>query len=210
MSDHDSPQHRGWWALVLVGVLTLAFGIAAVLLPAAILTARLLDVIFGVAKPLSGSFTAVAAFLALVALVLIDGLLSLFGKAVTGKHASTIRGVVGLAVAIIAIFWPGRVVFVAVELIGLWALLVGILEILFARYSDDNARDRALHVIAAIALIVMGVGLMRWVFLGAIVVSVLVGIAAAVRGVSLIVIGVSRRLHGKEANEKQMVERSAA
>ena len=110
MSHYDSVEQLSWWKLVLMGLLAIAFGIAAILLPAGILTARVLDVIFGVAKPLSTSMTAVAALLALVALVAIDGLVSLLGTGGIVKRASIIRGVVGVAVAIAAIFWPDRTV----------------------------------------------------------------------------------------------------
>jgi len=85
-----------------MGFLAIAFGIAAVALPAGIASARILDVIFNVAKPFSASTTAVAALLALVALVAIDGMVNLFGPA-TDKRASRVRGILGLAVAIGAV-----------------------------------------------------------------------------------------------------------
>jgi len=206
---HDSREEWSWWKLVLTGVLGIAFGIAAVALPAGILSARILDAIFGVAKPFSASMTAVAALLALVALVAIDGMMNLFGAA-TDKRASRVRGVLGLVIAVTAICWPGRTIYVAVELIGLWAILVGVLELLVARYSGEGPKDRALFVIAAFASIVVGVGLMRWVFVGAIVISALVGIAAAARGISLIIIGVSERLHQPDGTGKQAMGRDAA
>lgn len=59
--------------------------------------------IFGNAKPLSGSMAAVAALLGLVALVAVDGLLNLFGVGVVDKHAARIRGLAGVAVAIAAV-----------------------------------------------------------------------------------------------------------
>jgi uncharacterized membrane protein HdeD (DUF308 family) len=188
-SQHlDAP--RSWWKLILGGVLAFAFGIAAVLFPAKIMFGRILDVIFGQAKPLSGSMTAVAALLALVALVAVDGLINLFGAGVTDKSAARIRGIAGIAVAIAAVFWPGITAAVAVELIGLWAVLIGVLELAFAH---DAAKDRTLQIIAAIALIAIGVGMMRWVFAGAVMVTAVVGVAAAARGVSLILSGIHER-----------------
>ena len=77
--------------------------------------------------------------------------------------------------------------YVAVNLIGLWAILIGVLELDLASHS---AKDRALLIIAAFASIAIGVVLMRWVFAGAVLVSAIVGIAAAARGVSLIVSGI--------------------
>ena len=209
MLHFDSEMSGAWWELVLTGVLAIAFGIAAVALPAGTLSARILDVIFGVAKPLSAGTTAVASLLAFVALVAIDGMVHLFG-ADGDKRASRVRGVIGVAAVIAVIGWPGRTIYVAVELIGLWAILVGILELLVARYSGEGPKDRALFVIAAFASIVVGVGLMRWVFVGAIVISALVGIAAAARGISLIIIGVSERLHQPDGTGKQAMGRDAA
>jgi uncharacterized membrane protein HdeD (DUF308 family) len=148
MSSQHTDAPRSWWKLILSGLLAFALGIAAVLLPANIMFARILDVIFGQAKPLSGRMTAVAALLALVALVAVDGLINLFGSGVINQRAARIRGIVGIAVAIAAVFWPGITAFVAVELIGLWAVLVGVLELIFARESGKDAKDRALLIIA--------------------------------------------------------------
>lgn len=209
LHDH-SRQQRSWWQLVLTGFLAFAFGIAAIALPAGILSARLLDVIFGVAKPLSASMTAVAGLLALVAVVAIDGLVNLLGTGMSDKRASRIRGVVGVAVVIAAVVWPGRTVYVAVELIGLWAILIGVLELLFARYSSEDAKDRALLIIAAIASIGMGVGVMKWAFAGAVLISAIAGIAAGARGVSLLISGISARIHRHDGAGDPAIGRSAA
>jgi uncharacterized membrane protein HdeD (DUF308 family) len=192
---HYDSSKRSWWKLILTGILAIACGIAAVALPAGIMFGRILDAIFGAEKPLSGGMTAVAALLAFVVLVAIDGLVNLFGAGLMDKRASRLRGVVGVLVAIAAVFWPGRTVFVAVELIGLWAILIGVLELAFARYSGEDTKDRALLIIGAVAAVVIGVGMMRFAFAGAVVVSAVVGIAAAARGVSLIMSGISERMH---------------
>ena len=190
MTNQNPVVPRNWWKLILSGLLAFAFGIAIVYLPTQIMFRRILDVIFGDAKQMSGGMTAVGALLALVAVVASDGLINLFGAGVMNKSASRIRGMAGVAGAIAALFWPGITAFVAVEIIGLWAVLLGVLELAFAH---DAAKDRALTIIAAIALIAVGVGIMRWVFAGAVVVSAVVGVAAAARGVSLILSGIYER-----------------
>jgi uncharacterized membrane protein HdeD (DUF308 family) len=192
-TSEQAEAPRSWWKLVLTGLLAFIFGIAAVLLPANIMFGRILDVIFGHAKRFSGSMTAVAILLALVALVAIDGLVNLFGPGVMDKRAAKVRGVVGVVAAIAAVFWPGMTVYTAVELIGLWAVLVGLLELVFARNSAKDKKDRVLMIIAGIAAIVIGIGMMKWVFAGAVVISAIVGIAAVARGVSLIISGISER-----------------
>jgi len=190
MGEPHLGAQRSWWKLILTGVLAFAFGIAAILLPANIMFGRILDVIFGRAKSPSGSMTAVAVLLALVAVVAMDGLLNLFGTGVIDKRGTRLRGVVGVAVVLTAVLWPGVTAFVAVELIGIWAVLIGVLELVFAH---DSTHDRAPLLIAAIASIALGVGMMRWAFAGAVVVSAVVGVAAAARGISLIVSGIRER-----------------
>jgi len=61
MSNQDTGKQKSWWKLVLIGFLAIVFGLDAIVFPAGIIIGRILDVIFGAARPLSGSMTAVAA-----------------------------------------------------------------------------------------------------------------------------------------------------
>jgi uncharacterized membrane protein HdeD (DUF308 family) len=194
MQHRRSATGRRWWVFILTGLLAIAFGVGAVALPASIILGRFLDMLFGIAKPLSGSMTAVAILLALAALVVIDGFLNLLGISASDKLVARVRGVVGTSVAIAAIFWPGRTSYVAVELIGLWAISIGILELAFARNSDNRSK-RLLLIIGAIVAISIGVAIMKWTFAGAVLVSAAIGVAAAARGVALVLIGISERSH---------------
>ncbi len=209
MPHRDADEQPNWWQLVLTGILAIAFGAAAIVLPVGILSTRILDALFGEAKPLSGGMTAVAALLALVAVIAIDALVHLLGTGVVSKRASRIRGIVGVVVVIAAIFWPDWTVFAAVKLIGIWAILIGVLELFFARYSSKDGKERALFIIAAIASIAVGVLIMKEVLFGAVLVSALIGVAAAARGISLIVLGVSHRFRHGEPSAKRAVRGAA-
>ena len=202
MSDHSSEDQRSWWKHVLTGFLAIAFGFAAITLPAGIMFGRIVDVIFGTAKPLSGSMSAVAALLALTGLVAVDALVNLFGTGVMDKRASRIRGAIGVVVVIAAVFWPGRTVYFAVELIGLWAIVVGVLELMIVRYSGEDAKNRGLLVIAALASIVIGVAVMKWAFVGAVLVNALIGVAAAAHGISLIMGGIGERINSHAEGDR--------
>lgn len=192
MSEH-APQ--SWWKQILIAVGAIVFGICAIVFPARIMIGRLLDDIFGGAKPLSASMTAVATLLALVAMVAIDALVNLFGSGVMDKGRMRIRGAIGAVALLTAIFWPGKTAYIAVELIGLWAIAVGVLELMYARYSHQDKKGRALIIAAGIASIALGVGIMAWAIVAAVAISVLVGLAAMARGVSLMMTGISDRLH---------------
>jgi uncharacterized membrane protein HdeD (DUF308 family) len=193
MFDEDKKDQPIWSKRVLIGILAIAFGLCAIAFPAGIMFGRTLDVVFGQAQRYSVSLTAVAALLAIVALVAVDGLVHLFGLSVKDKRTNRLRGVAGVAVALVAIFWPGQTAYIAVELIGLWAILVGVLELFAARFLRETAKNRSLLAFAAIASVLMGVGVMIWAFIGAVVISAAVGIASVARGVSLIMSGFSER-----------------
>jgi uncharacterized membrane protein HdeD (DUF308 family) len=206
----DVSKSRSWWKLVLTGLLAFAFGLAAILLPARIMFERILDVIFGGAKRYSGGMTAVAALLALVALVAIDGLLNLFGSGVMeNKVGARIRGVVGVAVAAAAILWPGITAYVAVQLIGFWAVLIGILELVLAKRRGKQAKDRGLTILSALAFIAIGVCMMKWVFTGAVLVSSVVGVAALARGIGLIASGIHERAEQAKLSEAGQIGRAS-
>jgi uncharacterized membrane protein HdeD (DUF308 family) len=208
LSQHSEP--RSWWKSVLAGLLAFAFGIAAVGLPAGIMFQSFLDVISGQAKPLSGGMTAVAALLALAALVAVDGLLHLVGAGVVDKWSAGLRGAAGIAVVLAVVFWPAITVVVAVEMIGAWTIVVGLLELIAAEKSGEDGKDRAVLIIAAIASMVIGVAMMKWVYAGAVVASAVIGVAAAARGVSLILNGINQRSKQSDGSRKQAVNREAA
>jgi uncharacterized membrane protein HdeD (DUF308 family) len=206
----QQSEGRSWWRLVLGGLLAFVFGLAAVLLPAGIMFRRFLDVISGHSKPLSGGMTAVAALLALGELVAIDGLLHLFGAGVIGKWTAGLRGVAGIAVAAAVVFWPAITVVVAVEVIGAWTILVGVLELIAATKSGEDGKERAVLIIAGIASMVIGVAMMNWVYVGAVAASAVIGVAAAARGISLILSGIRQRRKQFDEGGKQAVKREAA
>jgi uncharacterized membrane protein HdeD (DUF308 family) len=210
MVSQQSEKSRSWWKLVLAGLLAFAFGIAAVGLPAGIMFQRFLDVISGHANPLSGGMTAVAALLALAALVAVDGLLHLFGAGVIGKWSAGLRGVAGIAFVAAIVFWPAITVVVAVEVIGAWTIFVGVLELIAATKSGEEGKDRAVLIIAAIASMVIGVAMMKWVYAGAVAASAVIGVAAAARGISLILSGIRQRSKQFDGSQKQAIKREAA
>jgi uncharacterized membrane protein HdeD (DUF308 family) len=85
-----------------------------------------------------------------------------------------------------------------------------VLELVYARHSSRKKEDRVLFIISGIAAIVLGVGMMIWVFEAAVLVSAVVGIAAIARGFSLIISGVRQRASESGGNGKPATERRAA
>jgi uncharacterized membrane protein HdeD (DUF308 family) len=117
---------RNWWLLLLRGIVSILFGVAAFAWPR--LTVLALALLYG-------------------AYALADGILSL-GAAVGGGSERTtpawwlvLVGVLGIAAGIIAFLWPGITAFALVMLIGAWALAIGVFEIIGAirlRHEINN------------------------------------------------------------------------
>jgi uncharacterized membrane protein HdeD (DUF308 family) len=116
---------KGWWILLLRGIAGILFGILAFVWPG--LTLLTLVLLYG-------------------AFALVDGVLSLIA-AFTGsaKPVPTwwlvVVGVLGVGAGVVAFAWPGITAIALVLLIGAWALVHGIFEIIGAiqlRKEIDN------------------------------------------------------------------------
>jgi len=107
---------RNWWALALRGVAAILFGLAAFILPG--VTLAVLIVLFG-------------------AYALIDGALAIVaGVRAAGHHerygSLLVRGVLGIAAGIVAFVAPALTAVALTLLIGAWAIITGVLEIIAA------------------------------------------------------------------------------
>src|SRR5229473_8458800 len=104
---------RNWWALALRGALAVLFGVAAFVMPG--LTLVVLIALFG-------------------AYALIDGVLAIVAGVRAAEHheryASLLwRGLCGVAAGIVAFLAPAITAVVLTLLVGVWAVITGVLEI---------------------------------------------------------------------------------
>jgi uncharacterized membrane protein HdeD (DUF308 family) len=167
-----------WWAVALRGILAIVFGIVALAFPGATLLS--LAVVFGAYAFVSGVFTIVAAF----------------GSRGRDAVWYVLDGILGIAVGLATFFFPGIAAQALVLLIGVWAILMGIFEVI-AGFELPIKRDWLL-VIAGIASIVFGVLVFVYPATGALAITWLIGIYALVFGVTMLVFGVRLRgMRGK-------------
>ena len=105
---------RYWWTLGPRGLSAVAFGLIALIWPAA--TLSVLVLLFG-------------------AYALIDGLFALGGALFGGSSIGdrrgwlVLEGIVGIATGVITVVWPSLTTTVLVSLVATWAILTGVLEI---------------------------------------------------------------------------------
>jgi uncharacterized membrane protein HdeD (DUF308 family) len=162
-----------WWAVALRGILAIVLGIVALVFPGATLVS--LAIVVGAYAFIDGVFAIVGAF----------------GH--RGREAVwyVLDGILGIAVGVATFFLPGITAQALVFLIGLWAILTGIFEVI-AGFELPIERDWLL-VLAGVASIIFGVLVFANPGSGAVAVVWLIGIYALVFGVTMLVFGIRLR-----------------
>ena len=164
---------RKWWVVALRGILAIVFGIVALVYPGITLVA--LALVFG-------------------AYVFVDGLFAIFtGIGHGGREAVwyVLEGILGIAVGIATFFYPGITAQALVFLVGFWAILTGIFEVI-AGFELPISRDWLL-ALAGIVSIVFGVLIFVNPGSGALAVVVLIGMYALLFGATLLILGIRLR-----------------
>jgi uncharacterized membrane protein HdeD (DUF308 family) len=171
-----------WWAVALRGIVAIVFGIVALAFPGATLVS--LALVFGAYALVDGVFTIVSAL----------------GRRGRDVVWYVLDGILGIAVGLATFFFPGITAQALVLLIGLWAILTGIFEVI-AGFELPIKRDWLL-VIAGIASISFGVLVFVYPASGALAITWLIGIYALVFGSTMLVFGIRLRgMRGKLTNQ---------
>jgi len=162
---------RNWWLVVLRGVAAVVFGLLALLWPGPTLVA--LAVVFGV-------------------YVLVDaGAVGYAGvRAERGTRAPLIvQSVLALIVGLVALLWPLAAVVALVFVVGAWAVVTGIGEIITAVRLRAQISSEWLLIFVGALSVIFGLLLWFWPLEGAQALVFVVGIYAIVFGVVLVVAG---------------------
>jgi uncharacterized membrane protein HdeD (DUF308 family) len=179
-----------WWALVLRGIAAIAFGILAFVWPQITLTA--LVFLWGAYAIVDGGF-AIAA-----------------GIKTYGEHKRwwvlLLEGVLSVVAGVIAFVIPGITALVLLILIGAWAIVSGVFEIVAAIQLRKHIAGEWLLALAGIVSVLFGLALFVNPSAGALAVVWLIGAYATVFGVLLIALGV--RLHSLVRSVDRMTPRT--
>jgi uncharacterized membrane protein HdeD (DUF308 family) len=176
---------RHWWLITLRGVAVIIFGILAFAWPE--LTLLTLVLLFG-------------------AYALVDGILGI----ITGIAAKGVReqwwvmilgGVAGIIVGVLTFLWPGITALVLLYIIAAWALITGILEIVFAIQLRRLISHEWLMILAGILSILFGLLLVLLPGPGALSLIWLIGAYALVFGIAQIVFSLRLRSIGKKIKD---------
>lgn len=167
---------RNWWAIGLRGVIGILFGLVALFLPGATMLSLVL--VFAVYAFVDGLF----------------GIVSAVRAAREGERWGylVLEGLVSIAAAAIAVFWPGITVVAFVFLIAFWAILTGIFE-LTAAYRLEFIDGRGWLIFGGIVSVLYGALLIVAPMIGAVVLTWWLGAYALVFGVCLVVLAFKLR-----------------
>jgi len=169
---------RNWWLVALRGALAVVFGIAAFVWP---------GITFGVLVLLFGAYA------------FIDGVVVLgFGLMAAGDHEQwwplVLGGIVGIAVGVMTFMRPVAMALALVYVIGAWAIVTGLLEIVAAIRLRDVITSEWLMGFSGVLSIVFGVLVLAQPGSGALAMVFVFGFYAILAGISQISLG--WRLHG--------------
>ena len=163
---------RNWWLFVVLGVICVATGIAAMVWP------HITLLTLGI---LAGIYLMIAAVMEIIDAISGDA---------GGRAMSAILGVLALIAGLICIRRPGESLLAVVIVVGVYLVAAGVLRIVRAFGSEGNRWwGFAAGAIDAIA----GIVVLSWPELGLVTLAVFFAITMLFRGVFSIVIGLKLR-----------------
>jgi uncharacterized membrane protein HdeD (DUF308 family) len=162
--------------LITRGIIAIAFGVLALVWPT--VTVLALAVVFGI-------------------YALVDGVMRIVDTVRDRDRAhrwiSIIGGVLSIAAGVVSLVWPGITAVALALLIGAWALVTGVSEIVAAIRLRKQIRGEAFLAIAGLLSVIAGIVILFQPIAGALGIAVVIGIFAVIYGAFLV--GLGFRLH---------------
>jgi uncharacterized membrane protein HdeD (DUF308 family) len=180
---------ENWWVVALRGVLALAFGVIALLVPVA---------------------TMLSLLLIFAAYMLVDGIFAII-SAVRAARAGErwvwllLQGILSIVAAGITVVWPGITLVAYVLVVAVWAIASGALMIAAGTQLNKDYGRWWLGLGGALSII-WGILLILAPLIGALVMTWWLGIWAIVFGASLIVLAFSLRSQQQATGHKPVTQ----
>jgi len=171
---------QNWWTLVLRGVAAVIFGILAYVWPG--ITFTVLVLFFGAYALWDGVFALIAAF----------------RTQAERRWPLVLEGLVGIAAGVLTFIWPGAATLALLLIIGAWAFVTGIFEIVAAIRLREEIEGEWLLLISGLLSVLFGIALAIWPAAGLVAVTWLIGAYSIIFGILLIVLGFRLRNWGKQ------------
>jgi uncharacterized membrane protein HdeD (DUF308 family) len=184
---------QNWWLIALRGVLAIIIGVIAFAAPVATMLSLVL--LFSAYMLVDGVFAIVAALRA------------------ARKHERwallVLEGIVSIAVAAVAVLWPGVTIVAYVLLVAAWAIVTGAL-MLGAAFRLNLDHGRWWLVLGGIASLIYGALLIIAPLIGALVLTWWFGAYALVFGVFMLMLALRLRARREQRDANVRVARNVA
>lgn len=160
---------RNWWILLLNGLCAILFGVLAFAWPGLVLDT--LIILFGVYCVADG----------------VTAVMASFTKDERGQSwlMMLLGGLLSIASGVVAFAWPGLTAFILLIMMGAWAILRGVFEIIAAVHLRKVLQNEWLLAIAGLISILFGIAILARPNLGALAVVWMIGSLAIAKGVLL-------------------------
>jgi uncharacterized membrane protein HdeD (DUF308 family) len=175
-----------WWALLLRGLLAIAFGVFVWTQPG--ISLATLIMVFG-------------------AYALVEGVLGVLTAVVNRKDNDhwlvlLLWGLVSIGIGILTFMAPGITAFVLLFYIAVWAIVVGVLQIIAAVRLRKEIRGEWLLGLAGLGAVIFGVLLLARPGEGVLSVLMLISIYAVLSGILLVILAFKVRSIRGRISEK--------
>ena len=167
-------------SLIARGILAVIVGITALAWPS--VTVLALVIVFAIYAFIAAGLQAVRAFSSRNAGPVVGHLL---------------LGLADLAAGAVALAWPEPTALVLVLIVGVWAVIAGLVEFSAAFASGEPAGTRAMLILGGLVTIAFGVVLCARPGIGAVTIALLFGLFNLIAGIWMLVQGIELRWTGK-------------
>lgn len=156
-----------WWLLLLQGVVSIIFGILALVWPGE--TLAVLVILFGWSVLFNGIVAVVSAV----------------GSATSHRPWGWrfAAGILGVLAGLIILRWPGVTALTVLLFVGFWAIMIGFTQLIGAIADHAEVPHAWLLALEGVISILFGIAMVVWPVVGLLTLAVLVGIYAIVHGI---------------------------
>ena len=167
---------RNWWALALLGLAAVLFGLLTFLVPG--ITLVTLVLLFGVYALVDGLFNVIAFF------------------RVPAHHwALLIEGVIGIIAGIVTFAWPAITAIALLYVIAFWAIFTGVFEIIAGIRLRKAITNEWLLLVVGVLSLLFGILILLAPGVGALAIVLWIGAYACVFGIFLLALAFRLRGH---------------
>lgn len=178
----ESDLKRVRWALGISGVLSVAFGAVILIWPGISLYA--LVILFGAFSLANG---------------IVNVATAISGRVKQGRGWLAVAGLLGIGVGVVVFLWTGMSALALLYVIGVYAVLLGLITIAGAFWLPFEVGDRALFVLTGLVSILFGIVMFAKPGDGALVLLALIAAYALVIGIAELTVAIG----GKRLLERQ-------